>query len=124
MEIIAKTNYIRVSPLKLSLIARPMINLKPDQALVILKSLPQKSANLLIKVIKQAIGNAVTNYKLDKESLIIKKIIVNKGPMMKRGQPVSRGQYHRILKPTSHLTLILDGESKKEVKSGQQSQSA
>jgi len=48
---------------------------------------------------------------LKKESLIIKKIEVNKGPALKRGQPISRGQMHPILKRTSHIKIVLEGKN-------------
>jgi len=112
MEIVAKSDFIRISPRKLSLLARSIRGLRAVFALEILKSLNKKAAQPLILTLKQGIGNAVNNFKLDEESLVIKRLEVGKGPVLKRGRPVSRGQWHGILKRTSNLRIFLEGEEK------------
>ena len=114
MEVIAKSKYLRISPRKLVLAGGAIKGMKASTALEILKNLQVVSAKYVLLVLKQGIGNAVKNYKLDKENLVIKKVIVGKGPHIKRGKAVSRGQWHSILKRTSHITLILESEIKKE----------
>jgi len=117
MEVIAKSDFLRISPRKLSLVAQSIKGLKVTYALEVLRNLNKKAADLLILTLKQGIGNAVNNFNLDKESLVIKKIEVGKGPILKRGRPVARGQWHPILKRTSNLKIFLKGEEKtKEVK--------
>jgi len=117
MEVIAKSDFLRISPRKLNLVAQSIKGLKAAYALEVLKNLNKKAADLLILTLKQGIGNAVNNFNLDKESLVIKKIEVGKGPILKRGRPVARGQWHPILKRTSNLKIFLEGEEKaKEVK--------
>jgi len=112
MEIIAKSNFLRISPRKLNLVAQSIKGLKATYALEVLKNLNKKAADLLILTLRQGIGNAVNNFNLDKESLVIKKIEVGKGPILKRGQPVARGQWHPILKRTSNLKIFLEGTEK------------
>jgi len=117
MKVIAKSDFLRISPRKLSLVAQSIKGLKVTYALEVLRNLNKKAADLLILTLKQGIGNAVNNFNLDKESLVIKKIEVGKGPILKRGRPVARGQWHPILKRTSNLKIFLKGEEKtKEVK--------
>jgi large subunit ribosomal protein L22 len=120
MEIKAKSNFIRLSPQKLNLVAQTLKGLKVEQALVILKNLPHKAAGPLILLLKQGVGNAVNNYDLEKESLLVKELMVGKGPILKRGRPVSRGQWHARLKRTSHLELIITGVKKQTKKKGAQ----
>lgn len=115
MEVIAKSDFIRISPRKLNLVAQTIKGLKVNFALEVLKNLKKKAANPLILTLKQGVGSAVHNFNLDKESLVIKKIEVNKGPILKRGQPVARGQWHPILKRTSNLKIFLEGEEKKKL---------
>lgn len=110
MEVIAKSTYLRISDQKLSLVARLLVGLKTEKALGVLKNMPQKGAGMISLVLRQGIGNAVNNYHLGKDSLVIKKIEVNRGPALKRGQPISRGQMHPILKRTSHIKIVLEGE--------------
>ena len=112
MEVVAKSDFLRISPRKLNLVAQSIKGLKATYALEVLKNLNKKAADLLILTLKQGIGNAVNNFNLDKESLVIKKIEVGKGPILKRGQPVARGQWHEILKRTSNLKIFLEGKEK------------
>lgn len=122
MEVIAKSDFIRISPRKMRLIADAVRGLKIDEAVEILKNLNKRAAGPLLLTLKQGIGNAVNNFKLDKESLVIKKLVIGKGPTYKRGQPVSRGQWHSIMKRTCHINMVLEGESKKKgAKSGAKS---
>jgi large subunit ribosomal protein L22 len=115
MEVVAKSDFLRISPRKLNLVAQSIKGLKATYALEVLKNLNKKAADLLILTLRQGIGNAVNNFNLDKESLVIKKIEVGKGPILKRGQPVARGQWHPILKRTSNLKIFLEGEEKKKI---------
>lgn len=122
MEVIAKSKFIRTSPRKIRLVADAIRGMKVEQAVEILKNINKRAAKVLLLVLKQGTGNAVNNFKLDKSSLLIKKIEIGKGPTYKRGRPVSRGQWHSILKRTSHITIVLEGEeikpkSKKKEKS-------
>ena len=132
MEVIAKSDFLRISPRKLNLVAQSIKGLKVTYALEVLKNLNKKAAGLLILTLRQGIGNAVNNFNLDKESLVIKKIEVGKGPILKRGQPVARGRLYPILKRTSNLKIFLEGtektkeiekkskDNKKEEKNGKQ----
>lgn len=118
VEIIAKSDFVRTSPRKLNLVGQTIRGLKAIYALEVLKNLNKKAAEPLLLTLKQGIGNAVNNFKLDKESLVIKKLEIGKGPILKRGRPVARGQWHPILKRTSHIEIVLEGEEKKEKKKG------
>lgn len=114
MEVIAKSNFVRISPRKLALVAASLKGLRAVYALEVLKNMNQKGAKILSIVLKQGIGNATNNYGLEKEKLMIKTIEIGKGPILKRGRPVSRGQWHPILKRTSNIKIILEGEEKKK----------
>lgn len=119
MEIIAKSNFIRISPRKMLLVARAISGFKANKALDVLKAINKSAAQPLLMTLRQGVSNAVNNFKLEKESLLIKKIQVGKGPTYKRGRAVSRGQSHSIMKRTSHLMIVLEGEEvKKGAKSG------
>lgn len=81
----------------------------PEKALEVLKYTPKAAALPLSKVIKSAVANAVHNLKMDKQKLIIKEILVNEGPTLKRFKARSRGMAHPILKRTSHIKVVLEG---------------
>lgn len=117
-EVIAKSTFIRQSPRKMRLVADQIRGIKANEAEVVLKNLNKRAASLFLPVLKQGIGNAVNNFGLKKEGLRIKKLEVGGGPRHRRWRFVARGRVHPILKRTSHITLVLEGEAttKKETK--------
>lgn len=114
MEVIAKSKYIRLSQKKLNLVAGVIRGLTVAEAEKILTYLNKRGSSFLLLVLKQAKANAIKNFNLQEKSLKIKRLLVTKGPSYKRGRPISRGQWHPILKRTSHVTMILEGEERKE----------
>jgi large subunit ribosomal protein L22 len=117
MLIKAASKYIRQSPRKVRLVVDLVRSLKPEEALKILKNLPQRAAQPVYKTLKQAVANAVNNHNLAKDKLLIQSIEVNQGPTYKRWRAVSRGRAHPIQKKTSHIKIILKGENGSKSKS-------
>ena len=89
--------------------------MEPSKSMAVLNLIHKSSARPLKKVIASAVANAKNNFGLDEMTLTFKSILVGKGPVSKRYQPIARGRAHSILKRTSHITVILEGEHKKEV---------
>jgi large subunit ribosomal protein L22 len=73
--------------------------------------MPQKAAGLVKKVLQSAIANADENANLDVDSLIVSNILVDQGPTLKRFRARARGRGSRILKRTSHITVIVAEKS-------------
>ncbi len=113
MEVIAKANNIRVTPQKVRLVVAQIKKMKPIKALEILDFTPQKAATPLKKVISSAVANAKNNFNLDEKSLEFVSINVGKGMVFKRFRPVSRGRAHSILKVTSNIRIVLQGQEAK-----------
>ena len=68
----------------------------------------RKSASeLLIKLLKSAAANAENNHSMDPEKLYVAEVFATPGPVMKRVQPRAQGRAFRILKRTSHITIVL-----------------
>ncbi len=111
MEVKAIAKYVRISPQKVRKIVDAVKGLPVETSLNKLKFMPQKSAGLVEKVLKSAIANADNNNKLDVDSLILKNVIVDQGPTMKRFRARARGRGSRILKRSSHITVIVADES-------------
>ncbi|QJC30465.1 50S ribosomal protein L22 [Enterobacteriaceae endosymbiont of Neohaemonia nigricornis] len=107
MEIIAKHKYARSSAQKLRLIANLIRGTNIAKALDILNFSNKKAAVLIKKVLNSAIANAEHNYGLDIDNLIILKIFIDIGTNMKRIMPRAKGRSDRILKYTSHITIVL-----------------
>ncbi|MBI4835771.1 MAG: 50S ribosomal protein L22 [Candidatus Abawacabacteria bacterium] len=103
----AYSRYLRISPYKLLVVAGIVQGKDVNYALNFLKYLPKKGAGLLYKVIKSAASNAENNFKVPVKNLKVEKIVVNKGPALKRGLAVSRGRWHPILKRTSYVAVEL-----------------
>ena len=65
-------------------------------------------SDVVEKVLKSAVANAENNFDMDVDKLYVKTAFVDQGPTLKRIHPRSRGQAFKILKRTSHVTVIVD----------------
>ncbi|XBC39678.1 MAG: 50S ribosomal protein L22 [Buchnera aphidicola (Chaetogeoica yunlongensis)] len=107
MEAVAKHYKARSSAQKLRLIANLIRGKQVERALNILIFVNKKSALLVKKVLESAIANAEHNNGSDIDNLIIKRILIDVGPTMKRMMPRAKGRSDRILKRTSHITVVV-----------------
>ena len=108
MEVKAVTRYVRIAPRKARLVTE-LIKGKPvEEALTILKFVPKKAARLVDKTLRSAVANAEQNPNIDVDTLYIKRIFVDGGPTMKRWRARAMGRATKIIKRTSHITVILD----------------
>jgi len=73
-----------------------------------LRFMPKKGARILRKVIESAVSNASQNESIDVDTLFIKTVFIDGGPMLKRFMPRAMGRATKILKRTSHITVVLD----------------
>ncbi len=111
METRAVAKHVRISPQKVRKIIGAVKGKPAETGLNILKFMPQKSAGLVEKVLKSAISNADQNEDMDVDTLVIRNIIVDQGPTLKRFRARARGRGSRILKRTSHITVIVAEDS-------------
>ncbi|MFA9434236.1 MAG: 50S ribosomal protein L22 [Deltaproteobacteria bacterium] len=108
MEVRAVTRYVRISPRKARLVTE-LIKGKPvEEALTMLRFVPKKAARLVDKTLRSALANAEQNPNIDVDTLYIKRIFVDGGPTMKRWRARAMGRATKILKRSSHITVILD----------------
>lgn len=98
---------IRISPKKLRVVAEVIRGQKVEEALKFLKFAPRKGADILYKIVYSAAKNAENNDAQKIQDLYIDTLVINKGIVYKRGNPVSRGRMHPILKRTSNIKLEL-----------------
>ena len=108
MEIKANLNYLRIAPRKVRLVTNFIKGMEIKEAENRLKFTSKRVSRPLLKLLNSAVSNASNNFKLEKDVLYIKKIIVNEGTPFKRWFPVSRGRAFPILKRTSNINLVLD----------------
>lgn len=107
MEVRAVSKYLRVSPQKTRLVADMVRGKKVDEALILLRFTPKKSGRLITKVLRSAMANAENAKAFDLEKLYIKTIKIDQGPRLKRFRPRAMGRATRIIKPSSHITVVL-----------------
>lgn len=106
-EVSAILKGVRISPQKARLVADLIRGKKVDNALNILNFNPTKGAEIIKRVVESAIANAENNNGADIDELKIKTIYIDKGVVLKRIRAQSKGRAGKILKPTSHITVIV-----------------
>jgi large subunit ribosomal protein L22 len=107
MEITARAKYLRISPRKLRLVAELLPGKKVGEALSLLQFMPQRGAGLVRKVMVAAVANAEQRSQVDVDTLVVKGVQVDGGPSLKRFQARAMGRVNRILKRSSHITVVL-----------------
>ena len=86
MEARATLRYARISPRKVSIVMDLIRNKPLNEA---------------------AAANAENNFSMDKNALYVAECYVCPGPTLKRIMPRDHGRAFRILKRTSHMTVVL-----------------
>lgn len=106
-EVIAKLRFLRMGPRKVRLITDMVKGRKALRARDILALTNKRAVTPVLKLLNSAIANAKNNFKLNEETLFIKNITVDGGPMLKRWMPKAHGRATPIRQRTSHITMIL-----------------
>jgi large subunit ribosomal protein L22 len=114
MEVSATLKNIKHSPRKVRLVVNAVRGMQVDEALAVLKYMPQHSARDVFSVIKSARANAENNLLMTPEDLYIKSIAADEGPRMKRIAARARGRADRIVKRLSHVTVTLEDRENRE----------
>ncbi|MBI4689861.1 MAG: 50S ribosomal protein L22 [Nitrospirae bacterium] len=111
MESKAILKFARIAPRK----ARRVIDLikgkKAGDALIALKFMPYRGADIIGKVLKSAMANAEQKKAVNPEDMNIK-AFVDQGPSMKRVEQRAMGRANVIRKRMSHITVVLEENSK------------
>jgi len=103
----AVSKMLRISPQKLNLVAQLIRGKKVASALADLEFSRKRIANDVRKCLESAIANAENNHDLDVDDLVVAEAHVGKALVIKRFTPRGRGRVGRILKPFSHLTIVV-----------------
>ena len=98
---------LRTSPIKLNYVARLIRGLPVSKALTELQFCDRRIAVDARKALQSAIANAENNHNLDVDNLIVSEAYVGKSMVMKRFRARARGRGAKILKPFSHLTIVV-----------------
>ena len=107
MQVSAKLSFIRITPRKARLVADQIRGQAVDRALETLSFSPKKAAGVIKKVLESAIANAEHNEGADIDELRVEKIFVDDGPTHRRFRARAKGRAARIMKRTSHITVVV-----------------
>ena len=107
MEARAYLKYARISPRKVKIVLDLIRGKDTDTAMAILKNTNKSASEYLVKLLGSAIANAVNNFDMDETALYVSECYVCPGPTLKRIMPRAKGSADRILKRTSHVTIVV-----------------
>ncbi len=119
MEARAYLRHVRIAPRKVQIVLDLIRNKDTAQAMAILRHTPKAACEPLMKLLKSAVANAENNHEMDKDNLYVAECFVCPGPTLKRIRPRAQGRAFRVLKRTSHITMVVrekDGAAKPAVK--------
>ena len=107
MEAKAIAKYVRMTPMKIGIVLGLIRGKNVNEAFAILQYTPKSAAEVVVKVLKSAVANAENNLNLDRSTLYVAEAHVGAGPTLKRFRPHAQGRAFRILKRSSHVTIIV-----------------
>ncbi len=107
MKAVAKLKYARISPRKVQIVLDLIRGKDAGTAMAILKNTNKAASEYLVKLLGSAIANAVNNFDMDETNLYVSECFVCPGPTLKRIMPRAKGSADRILKRTSHVTIVV-----------------
>lgn len=105
-----------MGPKKLRLIVDLIRGKRVERAQNILGLLNKKGAEPVLKLLNSAVANAKHNHNLEVSNLVVKSVMVDGGPVLKRFMPKAHGRATPVRERTSHVSLVLGEMEGKEKK--------
>ena len=107
----AVARYVRISPYKVRIVLDIIRGKGYREAVAILENTPKAASEPVKKVLMSAAANAENNLGMSKDNLYVAACFADQGPTLKRVMPRAQGRAFRILKRTSHITVVLDAKA-------------
>lgn len=107
----AVAKHVRISPYKVRIVLDIIRGKGYREAVAILENTPKSASEPVKKVLMSAAANAEHNLGLSKDNLFVAACFADQGPTLKRVMPRAQGRAFRILKRTSHITVVLDAKA-------------
>ena len=107
----AVAKHVRISPYKVRIVLDIIRGKDYKTAVAILENTPKSASEPIKKVLMSAGANAENNLGMSKDNLFVAACYADQGPTLKRVMPRAQGRAFRILKRTSHITVILDARA-------------
>ena len=120
MQSTAKLRYLRITPRKVRVVADLIRGQNVNQALAQLAYVEKRAAEPVAKLLRSAVANAeqaAKDQSLDVDRLLVKELMVDQGPSLRRYMPRAMGRAFKILKKTSHISLTISDETPKKRRS-------
>jgi large subunit ribosomal protein L22 len=113
MQSNAILRHARIGPQKARLVADLIRGQDVSKAIEMLRFTPKKGAGLIQKLVESAVANAEqaatrTGEEIDIDDLFVHTILVDGGSSLRRFRPRAHGRATKILKKTSHITVVLE----------------
>lgn len=103
----AQARFIPISPQKVRLVVNLIRGMDVQEALDMLKFMPNQAARPVSKVVASAMANAEENFGVSRDNLYIHQIFADTGPTRRWRRFGARGRFKPILRRSSHITVIL-----------------
>ncbi len=107
MDVRATARYLPVSPQKIRLVCDRVRGMGVYQAVDVLRHMPQKGAEFVLKTLRSAAANAENNFELNASEMFISEIFANEGPRRPWRRFGARGRFKPWIRRTAHLTVVL-----------------
>ena len=107
----AVAKHVRISPYKVRVVLDIVRGKSVREAVAILENTPKSASESVKKVIMSAAANAEHNLGMNRDNLYVAACYADQGPTLKRVMPRAQGRAFRILKRTSHITVVLDAKA-------------
>ena len=104
----AVAKHVRISPYKVRIVLDIIRGKNYREAVAILENTPKSASEPVKKVLMSAMANAEHNLGMSRDDLFVAACYADQGPTLKRVRPRAQGRAFRILKRTSHITIVLD----------------
>lgn len=108
MQVRAVTKYVGISPQKTRWVIDQVRGMGAEQALSLLRYMPQAAARPVAKTIASALANAEENIGLAREDMYIAQITADGAPLRKWRRFGARGRFKPIIRRSSHITVVLE----------------
>jgi large subunit ribosomal protein L22 len=111
IEVRAQRKHVGISAQKVRLVIDQVRGMRAEDALAVLRFMPQAAAKDVYKTVSSALANAEQNEGLARDDMWIVEIYADEGPMRRWRRFGARGRFKPILRRSSHITVVLEERS-------------
>lgn len=106
-DIRAHLRFLSISAQKTRLIVDLVRGKSANEALDMLRFVPNGAAQPVLKLLKSAVANAEENFGVSRDDLYVATIFADEAPTRKWRRFGARGRFKPVLRRSSHVTVIL-----------------